>query len=383
VKDIYLLSKKFPDDERFGLTQQIRRAVISIPSNIAEGAGRGTDNDFSHFLDIANGSAFEVETQLVLSLDLNYILQEEFDNINEKLQVIEKMIFNFNNSLKSKNPKSKTLNSQLSNLIFLFTLFLPLTLLSQPSQIVILHTNDTHSHLESYMEPDVGDVGGVVRRNTFIQKTREQYPNTIVVDAGDFSQGTPYFNLFKGFPEIEIMNKLGYDVVALGNHEFDNGPKILAKRLKQANFKVVCANYQFKNKTLSKLVKPYTIIHLDGKKIGFFGLLCNMKGVVILHNHKENIFLDPVATAQKMVDILQNKEHCDLIICLSHLGINAESEGDVTDKEIAENVSGIDFIIGGHTHLLLEKPVIVNHTKIVQAQNNGIYVGKIEITSGE
>ena len=100
VKDIYLLTKNFPADERFGLTQQIRRAAVSIPSNIAEGSGRGTNNDFSHFLDIANGSAFEVETQLILSLDLEYISQAEFDLINEKLQVIEKMIFNFNQSLK-------------------------------------------------------------------------------------------------------------------------------------------------------------------------------------------------------------------------------------------------------------------------------------------
>ena len=104
-KDIYVLTKKFPEDERFGLTQQIRRAVISIPSNIAEGAGRGTDKDFSHFLDIANGSAFEVETQLILSFDLNYISQTEFDYINDKLQMLEKMICNFNNSLKSKKTK--------------------------------------------------------------------------------------------------------------------------------------------------------------------------------------------------------------------------------------------------------------------------------------
>ena len=107
VKDVYMLTKKFPDDERFGLTQQIRRAVVSIPSNIAEGSGRGSNKDFSHFLDIANGSAFEVETQLILSLDLEYISQAEFDTVNEKLQVIEKMIFNFNQYLKSQNPKSQ------------------------------------------------------------------------------------------------------------------------------------------------------------------------------------------------------------------------------------------------------------------------------------
>ena len=120
VKDVYLLTKKFPDDERFGLTQQIRKAAVSIASNIAEGAGRGTDNDFAHFLDIVNGSAFETETQLILSLDLEYISQTEFDFVNEKLQVIEKMVFNFNQSLKNKkvsNPKSQISHpkSQISN----------------------------------------------------------------------------------------------------------------------------------------------------------------------------------------------------------------------------------------------------------------------------
>ena len=112
VKDIYFLTKKFPDDERFGLTQQIRRAVVSIPSNIAEGSGRGSNNDFSRFLDIANGSAFEVETQLILSLDLEYIVQTEFDFLNEKLQVIEKMIFNFIQSLREQKTKVSNLKSQ-------------------------------------------------------------------------------------------------------------------------------------------------------------------------------------------------------------------------------------------------------------------------------
>jgi 5'-nucleotidase len=244
---------------------------------------------------------------------------------------------------------------------------------------VILHTNDTHSRFESYYELNVGDVGGIVRRNTFIQETRNKFPNTIVVDAGDFSQGTPYYNLFKGIPEIEMMNAMGYDVVALGNHEFDNGSKPLAKRLKIADFKVVCANYQFKNKTLAKLIKPYTIITIEDKKIGFFGLLCDIKKITMPNYYQEVTFSDPMASAIKTVALLKNKEQCDIIICLSHLGFSAEFEKDITDKDIAENVSGIDFIIGGHTHLLIEEPVIVNNTKIVQTGKNGIYVGKIMI----
>jgi len=263
---------------------------------------------------------------------------------------------------------------------FLLFTFSPFLLFSQPqTAIVILHTNDTHSRMEAYLDDKEGDVGGIGRRNTFISETISQYPNTLMVDAGDFSQGTPYYNLFKGFPEIEMMNAMGYDVVALGNHEFDNGSKALAKRLKKANFKIVCTNYQFKNKTLAKLVKPYTIITIEGKKIGFFGLLCDMKRITMPNYYQEVTFSDPIVAAQKTVDILKNKEQCDLIICLSHLGFSAEFEGDITDKDLAENVSEIDFIIGGHTHLLLEKPVIVNNTKIVQTGKNGIYVGKIMV----
>jgi 5'-nucleotidase len=265
--------------------------------------------------------------------------------------------------------------------LLLFSLF-PFHLFSQAAthtDIVILHTNDTHSRIEPYEEPGVGDVGGILRRYAFIQETRMQYPNTIVVDAGDFSQGTPYFNLFKGFPEIEMKNMMGYDVVALGNHEFDNGSKILAKRLKLANFKIVCANYQFKNKKLAKQVKPYTIIKLGDKKIGFFGLLCDMKRLIMPTYYREVVFLDPIATAHKIVDILKNKEKCDIIICLSHLGIDAGIQGDITDRNLAEHIRDIDFIIGGHTHKLIEEPVIVNNTNILQVWKNGIYVGKLVI----
>jgi len=271
------------------------------------------------------------------------------------------------------------LRSYALTVLWSYALMVSFSLSAQTSPIVILHTNDTHSRLESYLDPDVGDVGGVVRRNTFIQETRIQYPNTLVVDAGDFSQGTPYYNLFKGFPEIELMNKMGYDVAALGNHEFDNGSNALMKRLKNANFKIVCANYQFKKKQLAKIVKPYTVVFTGDKKIGIFGLLCDMKQVIMPNYYKEVTFSDPIATARKMVDILKNSEQCDFIICLSHLGIDAEFTGDITDGDLAENVSGIDFIIGGHSHKLLEQPVIVNDTKILQARKNGSFVGKIII----
>ncbi|MBK7107294.1 MAG: four helix bundle protein [Ignavibacteriae bacterium] len=100
VKDIYNLVSNFPIDEKFGLTSQIKRAVISISSNIAEGAGRDSDKDFIRFLDMANGSAFELETQLYLAFDLNFINKTDLENILGQVIEIEKLIYGFRNKLK-------------------------------------------------------------------------------------------------------------------------------------------------------------------------------------------------------------------------------------------------------------------------------------------
>ena len=99
VKDVYLLIANFPDEEKFGITSQIKRAVISIPSNIAEGAGRSSNKEFLRFLDIANGSAFELETQIQLAFDLNFINKEVLENISDKIIEVEKLIYGFKNKL--------------------------------------------------------------------------------------------------------------------------------------------------------------------------------------------------------------------------------------------------------------------------------------------
>jgi len=245
--------------------------------------------------------------------------------------------------------------------------------------IVILHTNDTHSQIDPFPFKGMGQVGGVLRRYNYINQVRSQQKNVLVLDAGDFSQGTPFYNFFSGAVEINLMNKMGYDVVTLGNHEFDKGSANLAKQLKKAEFKVVCANYTFKNKKLARIVKPYVVIEINGKKVGIFGLTTNLKGLTSPTTEKELVFHDPIETARKIVDILKNKEHCDLIICLSHLGLDPVKMDDVSDKMIAEQVPGIDIIIGGHSHDYLSEPIIINKTMILQSGLKGIYVGKMNI----
>jgi 5'-nucleotidase len=245
--------------------------------------------------------------------------------------------------------------------------------------IVILHTNDTHSQIDPFQFKGIGNVGGVLRRYNYINQVRLQHKNVLVLDAGDFSQGTPFYNFFSGEVEINLMNKMGYDVVTLGNHEFDKGSANLAKQLKKAEFKVVCANYTFKNKKLARIVKPYVIIEINGNKVGIFGLTTNLKGLTSPTTEKELIFHDPIETARKIVDLLQNKEKCDLIICLSHLGLDPVKSDDISDKMVAEQVSGIDMIIGGHTHDYISEPLIINKTMILQSGLKGIYVGKMNI----
>jgi 5'-nucleotidase len=265
-------------------------------------------------------------------------------------------------------------------LFLILSIGLFFSLHAQKSQVTILHTNDTHSQIEPFNDKQLGNVGGVLRRNEIIQQERLKDSTLLLIDAGDFSQGTPYFNVFKGFPEIELMNRMGYDVATLGNHEFDNGFKELVERLKQANFQIVCANYKFKYKPLVALVKPYTIIERNGVKVGIFGLSPDLQGLASPTIIDGIFFQDPIKTAKEMVAILKEEE-CDLIICVSHLGFKTEyPTQEVCDYSLAEAVGEIDLIIGGHTHTTLTTPQIVNGVRIVQAKNKGTYIGKMVIS---
>ena len=249
--------------------------------------------------------------------------------------------------------------------------------------LVIIHSNDTHSQIDPFLSKTEGEVGGVIRRYNFINQVRSKYANVLVLDPGDFSQGTPFYNFFSGAAEITLMNMMGYDVVGLGNHEFDKGSASLAKQLKKANFKVVCANYKFKNRKLSRLIKPYTVITINNQRIGIFGLTTNLRGLVSPITEKELEYLDPIETAKNMVQILLEKEHCDMIICLSHLGLDQVREEDISDKILVNQVKGIDLIIGGHSHDYLASPLELNNTIIVQTGAKGAYIGKIVITQNK
>ncbi len=253
-------------------------------------------------------------------------------------------------------------------------------------KITILHTNDVHSHIDPF-GPEEGrnaNKGGVARRAAVIEKIRQENSNTLLLDAGDIFQGTPYFNFYGGELEFKLMSMLKYDVATIGNHDFDNGIEGLLAQLPYAKFKFVSANYDFTNTVMDTFVKPYEILIKDGIKIGIFGLGIQLEGLVLQELYKETKYLNPIEVAQDMSRILKKEEKCDLVICLSHLGYDYKNESNqVGDLSLAKATEDIDLIIGGHTHTFLKKPTIVKNRKdknvlVNQVGCYGLYLGRID-----
>ena len=251
--------------------------------------------------------------------------------------------------------------------------------------ITILHTNDTHSQVEPFEANHrrYANKGGVARRATMVEQIRKENPNTLLLDAGDIFQGTPYFNYFGGELEFKLMSMLKYDAATLGNHDFDNSIEGFKKQLPNAKFDFVCANYDFKNTVLDTLVKPYKIFVKDGIRVGVFGLGIELKGLVNPRLYKETKYLDPIEIAQDISRELKEEQHCDLVICLSHLGYNYRNSDKVSDLSLAKVTENIDLIIGGHTHTFLPKPTVVKNRKgenmlVNQVGAYGVNLGRID-----
>jgi len=252
-------------------------------------------------------------------------------------------------------------------------------------KITILHTNDTHSHIEPfpnnhYRNPNKG---GVARRANLIQQIRAENPNTLLLDAGDIFQGTPYFNFYGGELEFKLMSMLKYDAATIGNHDFDNGIDGLYKQLPNASFDFVSANYDFKNTILDTHVNPYKVFIKDGIKIGVFGLGIELTGLVDNRLYKETKYLNPIEIAQDTSRVLKEDEQCDLVICLSHLGYHYKDENQIGDLQLASKTKNIDLIIGGHTHTFLKKPTVTKNSigenmLVNQVGCYGINLGRID-----
>ena len=259
---------------------------------------------------------------------------------------------------------------------------------SSHKNITILHTNDVHSHVEPFSKDhsEFPNKGGFERRATLISEIRRQNTNTLLFDAGDIFQGTPYFNFYGGEIEFKLMSMLGYDAVTIGNHDFDNGIDGLDKQLPNAKFDIISSNYDFKNTILESKISNYKIYNKSGVKIGVFGLGIELEGLVSKDLYKETKYLDPIDIANDTAKILKETENCDLVICLSHLGYKYEKfPNKVSDLNLAKSTKNIDLIIGGHTHTFMNKPVVVknnveNDVLINQVGCFGLYLGRIDFS---
>ena len=253
--------------------------------------------------------------------------------------------------------------------------------------ITILHTNDTHSQIDPLPANDrlYPDKGGVARRATLVKRVRKENPNTLVIDAGDVFQGTPYFNFFKGEVEYKSMSLIGYDVVTLGNHDFDNGVDALAAAMKFANFEFVSSNYDVRGTPLESRVKPYVVRVIGGVRVGLIGLGISPDNLITPENFKGVKYLDPMKAASGMVKILRERERCTLVVGMSHLGYYPTPKGnEIGDTQVAAQVDGIDFIASGHTHTFMKQPVLTKtpsggNTIIFQVGRSGIYVGRVDM----
>lgn len=251
---------------------------------------------------------------------------------------------------------------------------------SAQKSLVVLTTNDTHSQIL----PGDDGTGGYARRLGIIDTVRANNKCVVLVDDGDFSQGTIFFNFFKGDVEVLGMNTMQYDAVTFGNHEFDNGVDSLAKHLKKVKFPIVCANYDVKGTALEGLVKPYVILKRGGLKIGIFGLGISPANLIADYNFKGITWHNPEETANAVSEQLKKKERCDVVICISHLGV-AES-APFSDWTLAAHSRYIDLICGGHSHQVVNKQVPNADGKpvqIIQAGKTGAQLGRVDMQFGK
>lgn len=249
--------------------------------------------------------------------------------------------------------------------------------------LTILHTNDTHSCIlplkTTLADTLLAGRAGFIRRISVIDQERAKDKNLLLFDSGDFSQGSPFYTLFKGDVEIGLMNRMHYDAGTIGNHEFDFGMENMARIFKMANFPILCSNYDLKGTPLESVVKKYTIIKRNGVKIGVFALDPKLDGLVSKANYGIIKYLDPVAVANEMATMLKKDKKCDLVICISHLGWEEKGMGD---QMMIAGSRNIDLVLGGHSHTYFRTLRYIKNLdgkKIPVDQNgkNAIYVGKM------
>ncbi len=252
-------------------------------------------------------------------------------------------------------------------------------------KLVILHSNDVHSRIDPFPDDDkkFPGMGGMAAKAALIADIRKKESNVLLLDAGDIFQGTPYFNFYHGELEMKLMSQMQYDAATMGNHDFDAGLDGFALQLPHARFPILVANYDFSDTVLQDKVLRYTTFQKQEIKVGVFGIGIELKGLVPESLYGKTQYLDPISIAQQTADTLRHTEGCDYVICLSHLGYQY-ADSKVSDIVLAQKTSGIDLILGGHTHTFLNEPVKYKNLAdqdvyINQVGWAGVWLGRIDV----
>lgn len=257
-----------------------------------------------------------------------------------------------------------------------FTLFIHA---QDTKELIILQTSDVHSRIEPINQK--GDrnfnEGGFVRRATFLDQFRKEHKNVLLFDCGDISQGTPYYNMFRGEVEVKLMKVMKYDAMTIGNHEFDFDVDNMERIFKMADFPVVCANYNLDATVLKDVVKPYVILERFGLKIGVFGLGAKPEGLIQANKCEGVVYEDPIRVSNEVAAELKEKG-CDLVVCLSHLGVQM-------DRNLVAKTRNIDVILGGHSHTFMKGPQNYQNldgkeVPLMHTGKSGVRVGRLDLT---
>ena len=226
----------------------------------------------------------------------------------------------------------------------------------------ILHTNDFHSRFLPFPSNHrrYSNQGGIARLTDLVGKIKQQHEHVTLFDSGDVFQGTPYFNVFKGHPELQWMQRMGYDATTLGNHDFDMGVEHVFALRKQYNTPTLLLNYSFDKGSDHGVIQPYKIIEKGPVRIGVTGVCIDLIGLQGETNRGSFRYFDPVEKLQEQVNFLRKKKNCDAVVVLSHLGYQYQSE-KIDDLKMAQRTEGIDVILGGHTHTFLDEPTVLKN----------------------
>ena len=252
-------------------------------------------------------------------------------------------------------------------------------------KLTILHTNDMHSHIDPFSANDskYPGMGGMRKMASIVEKIRKEEDHVLLLDAGDIFQGTPYFNKYKGEVELKIMSEMGYAASTMGNHDFDNGINGFNDVLSYANFPFLCSNYDFSNTVLNGKTKKFITKTIGELKVGLFGIGIKLNGLVEKRLYKETQYYEPIEIANHYAEILKDELNCDIVICLSHLGYDYDSN-KISDVKLAKATKGIDIIIGGHTHTFLDTATELKNSSgdmvlVNQAGWGALCLGRIDV----